>query len=81
GMSPGCPMTGRQTAGSMQDGLREVATLPEITATNEGSARSIRGTFRARRGPSSSPHFMQLYIDHRTDSGAACNFSPNGVTR
>ncbi|SJM30526.1 hypothetical protein BQ8482_160001 [Mesorhizobium delmotii] len=42
GMSPGCPMTGRRTAGSMQDGLREVAKLPEITATNEGSAVSIR---------------------------------------
>ncbi len=29
-------MTGRRTAGSMQDGSQGVAKLPEIAATNEG---------------------------------------------
>ena len=45
GMSRGCPMTVRRTAGSMQDGLQGVAELPEITATNEGRARIDLGLF------------------------------------
>jgi hypothetical protein len=38
----------------MQDGLRGVAKLPEITATNEGPARIDLGLFRPPRDPSSA---------------------------